>query len=72
MNKAIPHICPVCKYRPESYYGLLVFPGPSADDFEAVAANGGSLTLPDKPLCPNHKQGYSHELEPVTNPQPPE
>lgn len=57
MNKAVPHVCPVCKYRPESYYGLLVWVEDPA--------------RPDPlPLCPNHKEGYGHQLEPVTQSQP--
>jgi hypothetical protein len=51
--KAHPYYCPLCK-RKNEYYGRLVFPGPTADQIEAVAAHGGSLTLPEKPTCPNH------------------
>lgn len=55
-GKAEPWVCPTCRDEPEGYYGRLVFPEerpPSADRFEAVAENGGSIVIPEPPTCPS-------------------
>jgi hypothetical protein len=50
-EKPVPHVCVVCKHRPDSYYGRLVFP--------EELASGEPIN------CPNHPEGQEQALLPA-------